>query len=199
MKIFKEIAEELKSNGLLDEEKEEIFTYGLEIMTSTSLQILSILLISILLGNFLPTILYFITFIPLRIFAGGYHSRTRTRCYLLSLFVYGMFSILCTILPQNYYTQFALVATFLSLIMVFISAPVIGIKRNISHGETIKYKKISRMIVFTETLLIVTVAFFICRYAAVCLACGQGFASLSMAVADIIDKYSERRFHNEEA
>lgn len=136
MKLFEEIAKELKTNGLLDEGKEEIFTYGLEIMTSTLLQIMSILLISILVGNFLPTLLYFITFIPLRIYAGGYHSKTRKRCYFLSLFVYGVFSILCTLLPENYYTQFALVTTSLSLIMVFISAPVIGSKRNISHKKT---------------------------------------------------------------
>ena len=33
------------------------------------------------------TIIFIITYIPIRIYAGGYHARTQTKCYIFSVFM----------------------------------------------------------------------------------------------------------------
>ena len=83
----------LVSCGAIKQEDISIYRYGLEVLYLFMLEVLSILLLAVWIGNFFETLLYFAAFIPLRLFAGGYHANTRLGCYFVSLGVYGVFTV----------------------------------------------------------------------------------------------------------
>lgn len=93
-KLAQKTANQLAVQGIIAKKDTAVYRYGLEALYSSLLELLTILFLSFFVGNFLQTILFFAAFIPLRVYAGGYHAKTRLRCYLMSLAVYGVFSIL---------------------------------------------------------------------------------------------------------
>lgn len=145
----------LYNQKIIKKEDIDIFNYGLEIFIFSSLQVLSILGISIFADNFIETLLFFISFIPLRIFAGGYHADTKLRCYGVSLIVYIIFSIAIKYIPQYVHMQLYIFEMIFSLIIVLICSPVIHINKSISNTEMYQYRKISIFICLIQIILTV--------------------------------------------
>lgn len=100
-------ADRLAAQGIIREEDVPIYRYGLEAMYSSLLELLSILALAALIGNFWQTVLFFAAFIPLRLYAGGYHASTRLRCFLTSLVVYAAFTIMLEIVPVAWFVPLA--------------------------------------------------------------------------------------------
>lgn len=124
-KVASKITEHLLLMDVIDQKDAAIYCYGLEVLLLSLLEIISILCLALLVGNFFETLFYFAAFIPLRLFAGGYHASTRLRCYLLSLFVYGIFSWLLMVFPSEHRLMFSVVVAGFSVVMIFLFAPVI--------------------------------------------------------------------------
>ncbi len=185
MKGFSDsIASELGSQGIIQKEDVDKCRYGLEIMMSSLLDVLSILLFSIFVGNFLETVLLFAAFIPLRIYAGGYHANTKLRCYLVSVSMYIVFTATMFLLPREFYWVTSTFCTIFSLIMVYSAAPIIHHNKTVNEIEKEYYRKFSRTIALLETALIfiITIIFPFGRVG-ISLALGQFAVSVSMMVA----------------
>ena len=75
----------LCANGIVAPEKNKIYAYGMELVLSGLVNILSVLLISILLFHPVDGPLFLATFIPLRTTAGGYHANSHLSCNLVFL------------------------------------------------------------------------------------------------------------------
>ena len=69
--IAASIAYTLWDQGIIQKEDIDKCRYGLDIFISSALEIVSILIIAAVIGNFLQTLLLFAAFIPLRVYAGG--------------------------------------------------------------------------------------------------------------------------------
>lgn len=93
------ISHTLWEQGIIQEEDIDKCQYGLDIFISSVLEVASILIIAAVVGNFFDTLIFFAAFIPLRVYAGGYHANTKLRCYLVSLSVYGIFTVAIYVLP----------------------------------------------------------------------------------------------------
>ena len=152
--ISKNIAQILKDENIIKENETDFCRYGLEIFFSSTLEIISILFISVFAGNFYETILFFTAFVPLRIFAGGYHADTKMRCYLISVCVYIIFTLIMKIISSELYMAINIVSVIFSTIVVFTTAPVIHRNKNTNQKEKIHYKKTSRIICIIECAII---------------------------------------------
>lgn len=75
----------LCANGIVEPEKDKIYAYGMELVLSGLVNILSVLLISILLFHPIDGLLFLAAFIPLRTTAGGYHANSHLSCNLVFL------------------------------------------------------------------------------------------------------------------
>ena len=140
--ISASIAYILWDQGIIQKEDINKCRYGLDIFISSALEIVSILIIAAVIGNFLQTLLLFAAFIPLRIYAGGYHSDTKLKCYLVSLGVYGIFTIVMQLLSAEIYLIVAVSATVFSMLMILIAAPIIHKNKSVNDIERKKqYKK----------------------------------------------------------
>jgi len=192
--IIGTIACALWNQGIIREEDIDTCRYGLDIFVSSAIEIISILLIAVLVGNFLETFLFFLAFTPLRIYAGGYHANTKLRCYLISLGVYCIFTMIMNILPQNKYWTVNLLTTLSSLSIVLFSAPVIHKNKYVNKIELKYYRKFSIWICSIETvvILLLTVIFSKSPYI-VSLAIGQAAVTFSMISALIKEKITDNK------
>lgn len=147
------IATLLTANGIIQEDDTDKCRYGLEIFISSLLELTSILFISIFMNNFLETLLFFAAFIPLRVYAGGYHADTQIKCYMVSLGVYGLFTILIRTIPISWYTIVIYISISMSLIIVLMLAPVRHSNKTLTPQKTKTYKEISVVICTIEAII----------------------------------------------
>lgn len=89
----------------------EIYTYGFELIVSSLIEALSILILGILIGNFTETLIFIVYFSLIRFYSGGYHAYAYMKCYLITVIVY-----LGILLFYNYILMF-----FNNIIILFVS------------------------------------------------------------------------------
>ena len=153
--IMKRIALLLQNNDIISPDKTEICAYGLELMISTIGEIIIILLFSIFSGVLSETLLFFIAFIPLRIYAGGYHADNRLRCFLILIMVYIIFVIVINVIPNEWYRTFNIWAPIVNIICVFMLAPISHQNRKQTTKEIHIFRKISIIISFAEFIILI--------------------------------------------
>lgn len=159
-KIVSDLAEKFVFFNVIDQSDIAIYRYGLEVFLLSLLESISVLVISLMIGNFLETIVYFIVLIPIRMFAGGYHASTRLRCYLLSLVVYGIFTILVKYFPTSVRLEAGVIIVFFSLAIIFLFTSSIKSNRFSNKEEISFFEKISRKILIVDSLIIALCCFF---------------------------------------
>ena len=152
--ISDSVADMLWSQGIIQEDDIDKCKYGINIFFSSFFEIFSILLIAAFIGNFIETLLLFGAFIPLRIYAGGYHADTKMKCYLISLGMYGVLCLMTRYIPYNIYQTINVFCTVLSSIIILIKAPVIHFNKKVNNIERKYYRKFSIEICLIETVII---------------------------------------------
>lgn len=178
------IADMLWTQGIIQEDDIDKCKYGIDLFISSFLEIISILAIAAFLGNFIETVLLFVFFVPLRIYAGGYHADTKLKCYFISLVMYGFSYTLANITPSGMFVLINVIGTLFSLIMVLIMAPIIHINKNVNDIERRNYRKISIEICLVETTIILLLTMTIPRNIIVTyLTVGQVSVAISMLAA----------------
>lgn len=183
------VANALWNQGIIQKEDIDTCHYGLDVFFSSTIEVVSILAISLFVGNFIETFLFFASFIPLRIYAGGYHANTKMRCYFVSLGVYGLFTYIMTNISHSFYLPVNYISTLFSLAIVYCMAPVIHKNKSVSDIEKKHFRKFSICICLVETvfILLLTIVFSKSPFIA-SLALGQIAVTLSMIVAAIKEK-----------
>ena len=149
------IANLLGKKEIIRQDDIAICCYGLEMFLSSVLEFLSIMLLAFIGGNFLETLLFFIAFIPLRIYAGGYHADTRLRCYGILVANYMIFSLLLKTIPVQAYTAVMGISVIFSFGIVAWAAPIVSHHKHVNQAERKHYKKLAVFIVLSEIFLIV--------------------------------------------
>lgn len=178
------IADMLWTQGIIQEDDIDKCKYGIDLFISSFLEIISILAIAAFLGNFIETVLLFVFFVPLRIYAGGYHADTKLKCYFISLVMYGFSYTLANITPSGMFVLINVIGTLFSLIMVLIMAPIIHINKNVNDIERRNYMKISIEICLVETTIILLLTMTIPKNIIVTyLTVGQVSVAISMLAA----------------
>lgn len=154
-KLAQGTAERLVAQGIIREEDAPIYRYGLEAMYSSFLELLSILTLAALIGNFWQTVLFFAAFIPLRLYAGGYHASTRLRCFLTSLVVYAAFTIMLEIVPVAWFVPLAFIGGAVSFLIIWLFAPVIHQNHRSGLKHQVRFRRISIRICVVEVSAII--------------------------------------------
>ena len=75
------LTDKLCRRGVVEEQKRPVFIYGFELLMSTLSSMVSIFIFSLLLGAPYASLCFFVAFMGLRFFAGGYHAPTYRLCH----------------------------------------------------------------------------------------------------------------------
>lgn len=178
------IADALWTQGIIQKDEVAACKYGIDIFISSFLEIASILLIAAVLGNFFETVLLFLAFIPLRVYAGGYHADTKLKCYIISLMMYAIAYVIAAVLPSETYLFANVFGTLFSLFTVLIKAPIIHRNKTVNAVERKNYRKISiEICLFETTAVLLLTSKYPQNSAITYLAVGQMSVSISMLAA----------------
>lgn len=127
----------LKKRGIIvSDEQLEICAYGLELIVSAILNIVILVMCSFVLHEERYILFYFLGFIPLRLFAGGYHADNHLNCCIIFAGIYVVSVFLRCIAEPPLVLCFIVVETLLILLL----SPVESVNKQI----TSKRRRISR-------------------------------------------------------
>ena len=107
----------------MDEDKRAVIEYGVDILVSTVLTTVAILILGLLYGKIVITLIYLFVTIPIRSNGGGYHAKTHWGCTLLQCI---SFTIVCglTIIMNQYVSLATLgIVYVLEILLVVLRAP----------------------------------------------------------------------------
>lgn len=153
-KCSEKIADKLRTNEIIDDERYEICRYGINQLFTTILDFATILLIGFVFNMILEGIIFTAAYIPIRIYAGGYHAKTPQRCWLFSAIM--LLIVLCIIKYTSNEQFFFWIYTVLSLIscvMIWTLSPVEDKNKTLDEQENIVYRHRTRSILFLEIIL----------------------------------------------
>ncbi len=192
-KLSDSLSGALVQSGVIASDREMQCKYGLELMLSSLGEILFVIILSAFCGNFVQTLVFFAGFIPLRVYAGGYHADTRLRCFLILLVIYAIFTVLLHILPTQIYQYIIYGAAVLSVIIVCAMAPLAHSRKNMNEKEIKTFRKIAIAICLIEAILVVSGSvIFKNNIYILSFVFGQIAVTFSMVAADIKNKIKER-------
>ena len=193
-KLSNSLSGALVQNNIISADREKQCQYGLELMMSSIAEILFVILLSAFLGNFVQTLIFFMGFIPLRIYAGGYHADTRLRCFLILLIIYAIFTVLLYLLPLEIYQYIVYGATVFTIIIVSAMAPLVHSRKNMNDKEIKTFRKIALDICFFEAALVILGNMtFKNNIYILSFVFGQISVTISMVAADMKNKIQEKR------
>ncbi|EHL07762.1 accessory protein regulator protein B [Desulfitobacterium hafniense DP7] len=133
----------------LDEGKTDILRYGFEVIIGEGIKVISIFVMASLLGLTPYVLVAFLTVGTYRLFSGGYHSETYSRCFIFSVFLFlGMGKITQLLLP---YFKLPVAQIITLICVVFVWSLWIAIKwapaetpnKPLAEGEKTRQKKFS--------------------------------------------------------
>ncbi len=159
-------------------EDEELVSFGIIQGLRTLIEIILLLCTALFMDLFWQGVMILMTFMPLRIYAGGYHARTPMQCAVKTWLLFLGILLLYKFAPGLVWTQILLLAiTGLSL---WGFAPVEHENKPLEEYEIIKYRKLSFGIYGAETFLFVLLRLLEAVGAARCIVLGMGMMLVVM-------------------
>lgn len=101
MKLSYLIADFFIAQNWVKKEEKIIYVVGMDVLFSTSWQIVVVLFLGIWRGRILEAVVYLLFFLSVRQYSGGYHASTRTRCYTLFTVCYLLADEAAAYIGQN--------------------------------------------------------------------------------------------------
>ena len=93
----------------------EVYIYGIEITLSTIIGAISLLTAGLIFNLFAESIIYMISLSVIRMFSGGYHSKTYLKCNTVLIISY-----ICSVFFYRIYINHFLENNFISFGIIFI-------------------------------------------------------------------------------
>jgi len=136
----------LVHNQVIDEEDRDIYEYGFHSLYNNIIDIVSIVIIALSFNMVQQTVVYHISFILLRTTAGGYHTKTHLRCFIMST----------TILLMSLFLIARITSPVISIGLSCLSTILIWVKAPIEHeNNPMSKEKYNRMKTLSRTLSII--------------------------------------------
>jgi accessory gene regulator B len=132
------------AQGVIPENDREVYIYSFEILLSTVVNFIAVILVAIVSGTVPETSLYLLGFIPLRQITGGYHAKNHLRCFFILMLSYAAFLLFLFYLPPESVVWAIVLGILLSVVLVLALAPSEDKNKPFSNEEVIYFKKRSR-------------------------------------------------------
>ena len=143
------------SNGVIDEKDREKFDYCYEVMLSTLVNVLAIVLAGAVTA-FLPQSLCFLAaFVVLKNTVGGYHADSHLACFLCTMSTYLAFRLLAAFLPVGVLPLLSVILAAFAAAAVFLLAPVGTAGKPLGRKQALRLKKDSRLMILCFFLLVI--------------------------------------------
>ena len=171
-----------------DKDTFELYEYAIYIILSGLFHILTILVLGICFNMLIESLVFYSSFISIRKFAGGYHAKTPSRCYLFSVSV--SIAVLCLI--KAIYTHYSsnliiwlLLIELVCAIFIFFVSPLESDNKPLDEKEERIYRIAARWIVTILFLVSVLLVWFGVKVICVPMAFGVYMCALVLVMRRI--------------
>lgn len=129
----------LVSKKVINENESEIYIYGYETFFSGVIDLIITLILGILFRRLIASIVFFVMFVSVRMYTGGYHADSYLKCKMIFI------GIVMSVLGISYikfplYTVFLIISLF--LITIYRLCPIENPNKPLSEQQKRKYRKI---------------------------------------------------------
>lgn len=165
------IVQFMLKHGVIEAEDAEIYQFGFNQLIFISINLITTVIIGIVFSMLFESIIFLVSYMVVRVYAGGYHAKTQFRCYIIS----SLFIVLALIgVKYIIWEGFAnIIAITIAAIIILKLSPVGTQNKPLDEIETKIYKTKSR-----QRLVVIYV---LCIMAKI-LAYDAIFKSMSMAI-----------------
>lgn len=151
--LVERLTDFLEKEEIISDEEKEIVQFGLESLGGNLLGIILTLVVGVCFQQVREALLLWFLLFPLRKNAGGFHAKTKVRCFLSST-VTIIVSMVC--IQQIRWTETEnILITVISAVVIWIMAPVENGNKRLDSVEYRVYRQRTRKILLLEVLLFV--------------------------------------------
>ncbi len=142
--VSDKVIESLIATGVVPLEDKALYQYGLEQGVFMIINALSAILIGFILGMLWQSVVFMLSYIPIRSYAGGYHASTQLKCYWLSNAVIFIVLMGVKLIPWNF--SIILIISLCAAMIIFWLAPVEDLNKPLRQIEIVIYKRRARIL-----------------------------------------------------
>jgi len=139
------ITDYLIQRKVIDEEVKDVYIYGSELLISEILSTMLILGIGAYTRCIWETILYLCVYMPIRVYAGGYHAATHRNCIIMFNLFYLEIIYIIKMLENMNMETILFYGSLASGVFIFILVPVEDLRKPLEMGERTVYRKKARI------------------------------------------------------
>ncbi len=192
-KIIDRIANALCESSLINNEDKAIYRFGIEATLLKCIHIITMLIMGVAFGLILETFVFIITYSILRIYAGGFHSKTRIGCYIISWIMILSVLLLIKFCSNQLIFVVLIVVSILSCFIILILSPVGNVNKQLDDIEIQHYKAKTRIILSIE--IIISMIFLLVNISQISISIS--FSILSVAIMLILGKVQLKHIAND--
>ncbi len=152
IRITEKVLSNMEKQNMIQTDQRSVYMYGINQMLNILLNILTYLVIGLIFHMTLETIIFTCAYIPLRIYAGGFHAKTPFRCWITSGLMLFAVLFFMKYVSLNAF-EYDIIAVVCAVIILILS-PVEDKNKPLDDKEKPIYK-IRSIIVFSAELIIV--------------------------------------------
>ncbi|MBQ2967944.1 MAG: accessory gene regulator B family protein [Clostridia bacterium] len=152
--ISTKITRKLLKHNLIDEKKQNIYSYGFEVLVSYFSYLAIAIIIAFATKTFIPSMIFVFSFSILRKYAGGAHANSYKLCHMLFSINHVAFVLFIKNFPVKYINVFTICILSLMLLVVWLLAPIDHEHRRFNKAEQRFFKHTSRMYMLLISLLL---------------------------------------------
>lgn len=152
MKVFSEnVVCWLVKYGAVDENEKDLYFFGIRQSLIQVFSMMSIVLSSILMDGLIEMILFLAAFIPIRIYAGGYHAEKELSCYVLTTVTCVVAVLAIRFFPFRFSVDTVMLV--ISAVVIFKNAPVSAVNKPLDKKEMEVFGLRTKRTVLIESVL----------------------------------------------
>lgn len=151
VKLSEYITQQLEKDKIIQSDNRELYKYGFQQGLILLLNFVTSIVIGVIFGKVLESILLLAVYIPFRSYAGGHHSDSSEKCYVVStlITVIWMLILRFLILPTSCWGIILLIGT----VICFMLLPVENFQKPLDEDETRVYRKRALIVLAVEVCL----------------------------------------------
>lgn len=151
------IASKLIDLEIVDEEDRELYVFGVREFFSLLCSFSLILVIGVLMNLVLESTVFTCAYLPVRIYAGGYHAPTQGRCYVLSLAM--VVIALLVIGHADIPGDVSMMVIVISSIFIYVLSPSEHKNKPLSETERRVYKqRVGKILIVLDAISCIVMA-----------------------------------------
>jgi accessory gene regulator B len=139
-------------NGIVCVQDRELYEYGLRQGLIMLCHLITTVVLGLLFGMVVQSILFLAFYIPLRIFAGGFHTRSQLHCYFLTIVM--TVAVLSLIRLISWTTPLCFGVSAISAVVIGILAPVEDSNKPLDEMEVKVYRQKAYIILGLEVCIL---------------------------------------------